>query len=75
MTPIIQRIDSNTRMSQAVVYNGVVYLAGQVDETAKLGDDRGVVVGLCGGVRLHPKRNRESFALIERGTMRDDGSI
>ena len=42
MTPIIQRIDSNTRMSQAVVYNGVVYLAGQVDETAKLGDGRSI---------------------------------
>ena len=31
---MIQRIDSNNRMSQAVVYNGVVYLAGQVDESA-----------------------------------------
>ena len=33
MTPTIQRIDSNARMSQAVVYNGVVYLAGQVPNT------------------------------------------
>ncbi len=31
---MIQRIDSNNRMSLAVVYNGVVYLAGQVDESA-----------------------------------------
>ena len=31
---MIQRIDSNQRMSQAVVHNGVVYLAGQVDESA-----------------------------------------
>ena len=42
MTPTIQRIDSNARMSQAVVYNGVVYLAGQVDETAKVGDGRSI---------------------------------
>ena len=33
---MIQRIDSNNRMSQAVVYNGVVYLAGQVDESASV---------------------------------------
>lgn len=26
----VQRIDSGRRMSQAVIYNGVVYLAGQV---------------------------------------------
>ena len=32
---MIQRMDSNNRMSQIVVYNGVVYLAGQVDETDK----------------------------------------
>ncbi len=34
---MIQRMDSNNRMSQIVVYNGVVYLAGQVDETDKGG--------------------------------------
>lgn len=39
---MIQRIDSNTRMSQAVINNGVVYLAGQVDETAKVGDGRSI---------------------------------
>ena len=31
---MIQRMESNSRMSQIVVYNGVVYLAGQVDESA-----------------------------------------
>ena len=34
---MIQRMDSNNRMSQIVVYNDVVYLAGQVDETDKGG--------------------------------------
>ena len=34
---MIQRMDSNNRMSQIVVHNGVVYLAGQVDETDKGG--------------------------------------
>ena len=34
---MIQRMDSNNRMSQIVVYNGVVYLAGQVDESDKGG--------------------------------------
>ena len=34
---MIQRMDSNNRMSQIVVYTGVVYLAGQVDETDKGG--------------------------------------
>ena len=34
---MIQRMDSNNRMSQIVVYNGMVYLAGQVDETDKGG--------------------------------------
>lgn len=34
---MIQRMDSNNRMSQIVVYNGIVYLAGQVDETDKGG--------------------------------------
>lgn len=33
----IQRIDSNSRMSQAVTYNGIAYLAGQVDGTSVLG--------------------------------------
>ncbi|MHC3126736.1 endoribonuclease [Brevundimonas sp. GN22] len=33
---MIQRIQSDARMSQAVVHNGVVYLAGQVGEP---GDD------------------------------------
>ncbi|GAB4356122.1 MAG: RidA family protein [Oricola sp.] len=28
----IQRIDTGTRMSQAVIHNGTVYLAGQVGE-------------------------------------------
>lgn len=32
----IQRIESNARMSQAVIHNGVVYLSGQVGEP---GDD------------------------------------
>jgi enamine deaminase RidA (YjgF/YER057c/UK114 family) len=31
----IQRIEPGPRMSQAVVHNGVVYLAGQVADTAK----------------------------------------
>lgn len=30
---MIQRFQSDARMSQAVVHNGVVYLAGQVGET------------------------------------------
>ena len=34
---MIQRMESNARMSQIVVHNGVVYLAGQVDETAQSG--------------------------------------
>lgn len=33
----IVRSNSNARMSQMVVYNGVVYLAGQVDETSQIG--------------------------------------
>lgn len=39
---MIQRIDSNARMSQAVIHNGVAYLAGQVDETAKPDDGRSI---------------------------------
>ena len=31
----VQRIDSGRRMSQAVIYNGVVYLAGQVAADAE----------------------------------------
>jgi enamine deaminase RidA (YjgF/YER057c/UK114 family) len=37
----IQRIDSNNRMSQLVVYNGIAYLAGQVDETSVIGRPAG----------------------------------
>lgn len=33
----IQRIDSNTRMSQLVIHNNIAYLAGQVDETSVVG--------------------------------------
>jgi enamine deaminase RidA (YjgF/YER057c/UK114 family) len=34
---MIKRLHSNKRMSQMVIYNQVVHLAGQVDETAKGG--------------------------------------
>lgn len=34
---MIKRLHSNKRMSQIVIYNQVVHLAGQVDETAKGG--------------------------------------
>lgn len=37
----IQRIDNNNRMSQLVVYNGIAYLAGQVDETSVIGRPAG----------------------------------
>ena len=34
----IQRFDPGARMSQAVVYNGFVFLAGQVGEGANVGE-------------------------------------
>lgn len=37
----IQRIDSNTRMSQLVIHNNIAYLAGQVDETSVVGRPAG----------------------------------
>lgn len=37
----IQRIDSNTRMSQLVIHNNIAFLAGQVDETSEMGRPTG----------------------------------
>ena len=65
MSSPIVRLDTSPRFSEAVVHNGVIYLAGQVPEATELGDAHTQMRSICAQIdRLLERAGSDKSRLL-----------